>query len=233
LDIRDAEQVVKAVETTVETFGGLDIVINNASAISLTSTEDTSVKQYDLMNEINSRGTWVVSKAAIPCLKESAKKGRNPHILTLSPPLKDNIILECFSGQTAYSLAKFGMSLVTLGLSGELKEFGIAANALWPLTAVDTEAIRKIASEDARSSTRHLDIMAVSAVTMLSKKATEYTGQFEIDETLLRRELGYTTKDLRKFANVDDDAIMPDIFVPDWAYDEIKEAKAKERSSKL
>lgn len=137
-DIRDEKQVSDAIEAAVQRFGGIDILVNNASAISLTNTEDTTVKKYDLMHQINSRGTWMVSKFAIPHLKRSA----NPHILNISPPL--SMKEKWFAPHVAYTMAKYGMSLSVLGMAGELRAAGIAVNALWPLTIINTAALNLI-----------------------------------------------------------------------------------------
>ncbi len=137
-DVRDDDFVVDAVAKTAEAFGGIDIVVNNASAIDLSSTEDVSMKKYDLMNDINTRGSFLLAKSSIEWLKQSD----NAHILTLSPPM--SLDPKWFTKHTAYTIAKYGMSLVTLGLSEELREYGIAANSLWPRTAIDTAAVRNV-----------------------------------------------------------------------------------------
>jgi len=172
-DIRSEESVLKAVKQTVQEFGGIDIVINNASAISLTTTQETSLKKYDLMNNANSRGTWLVSKTCLPYLLESAKNSRNPHILTLSPPLQDTVTdVKWWRNTTAYALAKFGMSLITLGLSGELEGTGIGVNSLWPLTAIQTAALETIGGN---FKARDASIMADVAYEMLQKDGHTYT----------------------------------------------------------
>lgn len=183
-DIRSEEQVKDAIQKAVDRFGGIDILINNASAISLTSTTETDMKKFDLMNQINLRGTFMVSKYAIPHLLESAKKGRNPHILNLSPPL--SMREKWFSPHVAYTTAKYGMSLCVLGMSGELRDQGIAVNALWPLTAIATSAIDLIVGEEARQGSRTDEIMSDAAYVILVQESSAYTGNFCIDEEVLR-----------------------------------------------
>ncbi|EFQ84467.1 oxidoreductase, short chain dehydrogenase/reductase family protein [Aeromicrobium marinum DSM 15272] len=178
-DIRDDEFVADAVARTAEQFGGIDVVVNNASAIDLSRTEDVSMKKYDLMNDINARGTFLLSKLCIPWLRESS----NPHILTLSPPLA--LDPKWHTGNTAYTMAKFAMSLVTLGLSGELREDGIAANSLWPRTAIDTAAVRNVVGAGLVSHSRTPQIMADAAYEILVQPSRETTGQFFIDDDVL------------------------------------------------
>lgn len=178
-DIRDDAFVASAVAETAERFGGIDIVVNNASAIDLSRTEDVSMKKYDLMNDINARGTFLLSKSCI----EHLKQAENPHILTLSPPI--TLDPKWFSSATAYTIAKFGMSLVTLGLSEELREHGIAANSLWPRTAIDTAAVRNVVGAGLESHSRKPEIMADAAHAMLTQPSREYTGRFEIDDDVL------------------------------------------------
>ena len=178
-DIRDDAFVESAVAQTVERFGGIDIVVNNASAIDLSRTEDVSMKKYDLMNDINARGTFLLSKSCI----EHLKAAENPHILTLSPPI--TLDPKWFKTATAYTMAKFGMSLVTLGLSEELREHGIAANSLWPRTAIDTAAVRNVVGSGLETSSRKPQIMADAAYEVLIKPSREYTGRFEIDDDVL------------------------------------------------
>ncbi len=178
-DIRDDAFVESAIAQTADRFGGIDIVVNNASAIDLSRTEDVSMKKYDLMNDINARGTFMLSKMCI----EHLKQAENPHILTLSPPI--TLDPKWFRTATAYTMAKFGMSLVTLGLSEELREFGIAANSLWPRTAIDTAAVRNVVGAGLESHSRRPEIMADAAYEMLIKPSREYTGRFEIDDDVL------------------------------------------------
>lgn len=178
-DIRDDEFVVDAVAKTAEAFGGIDIVVNNASAIDLADTVDVSMKKYDLMNDINTRGSFLLAKSSIEWLKQSD----NAHILTLSPPI--SLDPKWFTKHTAYTIAKYGMSLVTLGLSEELREFGIAANSLWPRTAIDTAAVRNVVGAGLVSHSRTPAIMADAAYEILIKPSREFTGQFLIDDDVL------------------------------------------------
>lgn len=178
-DIRDDAFVADAVARTVETFGGVDLVVNNASAIDLSRTEDLPMKKYDLMNEINSRGAFLLSKLCIEPLRRSA----NPHILTLSPPI--SLDPKWFGTCTAYTIAKYGMSLVTLGLSEELRSDGIAANSLWPRTAIDTAAVRNVVSPGMIENTRTPAIMADAAYAILTAAAGDATGRFFIDDEVL------------------------------------------------
>ena len=178
-DVRDDDFVVDAVAKTAEAFGGIDIVVNNASAIDLSSTADVSMKKYDLMNDINTRGSFLLAKSAIEWLKQSD----NAHILTLSPPI--SLDPKWFTKHTAYTIAKYGMSLVTLGLSEELREYGIAANSLWPRTAIDTAAVRNVVGAGLVSHSRTPAIMADAAYEILTKPSRELTGQFLIDDDVL------------------------------------------------
>ncbi|PVV04654.1 hypothetical protein BB560_000839 [Smittium megazygosporum] len=180
-DIRDENQVKAAIEKTVKTFGGIDIVVNNASAIFLKGTEDTPVSRFDLMNTINARGAWMVTKYALPYLKKSS----NPHILTLSPPL--NMHPKWFGANPAYTMSKYGMSMCTVGFSEEFKKYGIAANSLWPLTTIETAALIIVATKQSKLVSRNCQIMADAAHLILTKKSSECTGKFFIDETLLRQ----------------------------------------------
>ena len=206
-DIRFEEQVQAAVDKTVETFGGIDICINNASAISPTPTLATEMKRYDLMNEINTRGTFLCSKVCIPHLKQ----GSNPHILNLAPPL--DMDAKWFAPHVAYTIAKMGMSLCTLGMSRELAGDGIAVNSLWPLTAIDTAAVRNVLGGDAMAkSSRTVEIMADAAYMVLTRPARECTGNFFIDEVVLR-EAGVTEFDAYAVAPGND--LFRDFFVPD------------------
>ena len=180
VDIRFEDQVTEALSKTAETFGGIDIVVNNASAISLTNSQKTDMKRYDLMQQVNARGTFMVSKLAVPYLRKSA----NPHILMLSPPL--DMKEKWFSGHTAYSMAKFGMSLAVLGLAGELRSSKIAVNALWPRTTIATSAIKNLLGGDSlMQASRTPEIIADAAHMIFCKPASELTGQFLIDDTFL------------------------------------------------
>ncbi|CAF1017264.1 unnamed protein product [Rotaria magnacalcarata] len=182
VDVRDEEQVIKAFEQAAQKFGGIDILINNASAISLTDTPSTPMKRYDLMHSINARGTFLCSKIAIPYLKKSS----NPHILMNSPPISLNPYW--FKGHVAYTVAKYNMSLYALGLAAELRESGIAVNAIWPKTAIDTDAINLIAGEDYRKKCRTPQIMADAAYAILTQDSRSCTGNFFVDEALLRQQ---------------------------------------------
>lgn len=210
-DIRFEEQVQAAVEATVARFGGIDVLVNNASAISLTPTLATDMKRYDLMHGINTRGTFVCSKAAIPHLAKSA----NPHILNLAPPL--DMDAKWFAGHVAYTMAKFGMSMCTLGMSRELAPQGIAVNSLWPLTAIDTAAVRNVLGGDAMARmSRTPEIVADAAHAILSRPSRECTGQFFIDEEVLRAE-GVT--DFSRYQLPGTDVLVGDFFVPDSVFE--------------
>jgi citronellol/citronellal dehydrogenase len=206
-DIRMEEQVAAAVDQTVKQFGGIDICVNNASAISLTASTQTDMKRYDLMHGINARGTFLVSKTCLPHLKKSP----NPHILMISPPLDMNV--KWFAAHVAYSMAKFNMSIIALGLSGELKGDGIAVNALWPRTTIATAAVRNLLGGDALiRRSRTPEIVGDAAHLILTQDAKSFTGRFSIDDTLLH-EHGVT--DFEKY-RVDRSAeLAPDFFVPD------------------
>lgn len=206
-DIRSEEQVVEAVEATVEAFGGIDVCINNASAIHLTGTLDTEMKRYDLMHQINTRGTFLVSKTCIPHLK----KAQNPHILNLAPPL--DMQAKWFKNHVAYTMAKFGMSMCTLGMSAEFARDGIAVNSLWPLTAIDTAAVRNLlGGETMARVSRSPQIMADAAHAILTRPARECTGNFFIDEMVLR-EAGVS--DFSPYAPGVEGPLAGDFFVPD------------------
>jgi citronellol/citronellal dehydrogenase len=195
-DLRDENQIASAVEQAAKEFGGIDILINNASAINLTRTEDTPAKRFDLMFDVNVRGTFLTSQAAIPHLRESAEAGRNPHILTLSPPL--SMKAKWFKNHVAYTMAKYGMSMCVLGMSEEFKRDGIAVNALWPRTAIDTAALQMIPGVDT-AACRTPDILSDSAYIILNRIAKECTGNFFVDDEVLASE-GIT--DLEKYSVV-------------------------------
>ena len=179
-DIRNEDQVEAAVEAAVELFGGIDICVNNASAINLSNTESLPMKRYDLMQNINTRGTFLVSKTCIPYLKQS----QNGHILTLSPPL--NLAPHWFKNHVAYTIAKYGMSMVTLGLAQELADNGIAANCLWPKTIIATAAVQNLLGGDqAMAQSRRPEIVADAAYEIVTKDARSNTGKFYIDEDVL------------------------------------------------
>ena len=206
-DIRDEEQVRQAINSGVQEFGGIDICINNASAIQLTNTLQTDMKRYDLMHQINSRGTFLVSKSCLPHLLKSD----NPHILNLSPPLDMNP--KWFGPHVAYTMAKYGMSLCVLGMAEEFKEQGVAVNALWPRTAIATAAIKNALGGDAiMSISRFPEIMGDAAYTILTKPSKEFTGNFCIDDTVLA-DNGVT--DFSVYAEVPFDQLAPDFFVPE------------------
>jgi len=207
VDVRDDAVVKDAMDKTVARFGGLDIVVNNASAIQLTSVADTDMRRFDLMMAINTRGTFAVSKYALPHLA----KAKNPHILTLSPPL--DIREKWFAPHTAYSIAKFGMSLVVLGLAGELRPKGIAVNALWPRTTIATSAIKNLLGGDrVMAMSRTPDILADAAYLIFQKPAPSFTGHFLIDDTFLAAE-GVT--DFDKYRVDPSQPLLPDFFLPD------------------
>jgi citronellol/citronellal dehydrogenase len=209
-DIRDEAQVAEAVQKTVERFGGIDICVNNASAISLTPTLQTDMKRYDLMNQINARGTFLVSKTCIPHLKKAA----NPHILNLAPPL--DMKAKWFKGHVAYTMAKFGMSMCTLGMSAEFEKEGIAVNSLWPLTAIDTAAVRNLlGGETVASQSRLPDILADAAYAIFNRRSREATGNFYIDEEVLRAE---GVADFSKYAPGVTGPLAGDFFVPDEVF---------------
>jgi citronellol/citronellal dehydrogenase len=204
-DIRFEDQVAAAVKKTVETFGGIDICVNNASAINLTGTEATDMKRYDLMHQINTRGTFLVSKLCIPHLK----KATNPHVLNLSPPL--NMETRWFAPHTAYTMAKYGMSMCVLGMAGEFKSVGIAFNALWPRTVIATAAVQNLLGGDATiRASRKPEIMADAAYVILTRPARECTGNFFIDDEVLASE-GVTNLD--KYAQDPTAKLLPDFFV--------------------
>src|ERR1700722_15742275 len=175
VDVRDEMMVKEAIDKTAARFGGIDIVVNNASAIQLTDTSHTDMKRFDLMHQINTRGTFVVSKWAIPYLEKAA----NPHILMMSPPL--DMKEKWFAPHTAYSMAKFGMSLVVLGLAGELREKGVAVNALWPRTVIATAAIQNLlGGEERMRQARKPEIMADAAYAIFTSPSPEFTKHFLI-----------------------------------------------------
>lgn len=185
VDVRSEEQVQAAIDKTVETFGGIDIVVNNASAIQLTGTEATTMKRFDLMQSVNARGVYLVSKLALPHLRKSAGAGRHPHILNLSPPL--NLDPGWFGPHLAYTMSKYGMSLCTLGLAHELKTDGIAVNSLWPETAINTSAVRNLlGGDESVKRARQPEIVADAAYHVLTSEDKELTGKFLIDTEVLK-----------------------------------------------
>ncbi|MCU0731697.1 MAG: NAD(P)-dependent oxidoreductase [Hyphomicrobium sp.] len=206
-DIRFEEQVAAAVAKTVETFGGIDACINNASALSPTGTEATTMKRFDLMYEINTRGTFLTTKTCVPYLR----KAENPHVLVLSPPL--DLRPKWFKHHVAYSIAKYGMSLCVLGMAEEFRSDGIAVNALWPRTAIATAAVENILGSQLIAMSRTPEIMADAAHLVLTQPAWEWTGRFLIDDSFLFEKGGLTDFDGYRV-----DATKPlvqDFFVPD------------------
>ena len=195
-DLRDEDQIAASIAKAAAEFGGIDILINNASAINLTKTEATPAKRFDLMFDVNVRGTFLTSQAAIPHLRESAKAGRNPHILTLSPPL--SMKAKWFQHHVAYTMAKYGMSMCVLGMSEEFRKEGIAVNALWPRTAIDTAALQMIPGVDT-AACRTPEILADAAYIILNRESKSCTGNFFVDDELLASE-GIT--DLEKYSVV-------------------------------
>ena len=193
-DLRDESQIEAAVKLAADTFGGIDILINNASAINLTKTEATPAKRFDLMFDVNVRGTFLTSQAVIPYLRESAAAGRNPHILNLSPPLSMKPVW--FKNHVAYTMAKYGMSMCVLGMAAEFKRDGIAVNALWPRTVIDTAALQMIPGIDAAAG-RTPAILADAAYIIFNRPSAECTGNFFVDDELLASE-GIT--DLEKYS---------------------------------
>jgi citronellol/citronellal dehydrogenase len=181
-DLRDENQIATAIAQTAAEFGGIDILINNASAINLTPTEATPAKRFDLMFDVNVRGTFLTSQAAIPHLRASAEAGRNPHILTLSPPL--SMKAKWFQHHVAYTMAKYGMSMCVLGMSEEFRKTGIAVNALWPRTAIDTAALQMIPGIDT-AACRTPEILADAAYVILNRVSKETTGNFFVDDEVL------------------------------------------------
>jgi citronellol/citronellal dehydrogenase len=207
VDIRDEDAVLAAVAKAVETFGGIDILVNNASAISLTNTEATPMKRFDLMNGVNARGTYLCTMACLPELKKSAKAGRNPQVLTMSPPL--SMKTHWFSPHTAYTMAKYGMSMCTLGHAGEFKKYGIGVNSLWPRTAIATAAMQMIPGIDL-ALCRKPEIMADAAYAILST-ANSATGNFYIDDDVLS---AHGVTDLGQYAVTPGNTnFLPDFFV--------------------
>ena len=195
-DLRDENQISAAVDQAAKEFGGIDILINNASAINLTPTLQTPAKRFDLMFDVNVRGTFLTSQAALPHLQESAKAGRNPHILTLSPPL--SMKAKWFRNHVAYTMAKYGMSMCVLGMAEEFKREQIAVNALWPRTAIDTAALAMIPGVDT-AACRTPEILADAAYIILNRESASCSGNFFVDDEVLASE-GIT--DLEKYSVV-------------------------------
>jgi citronellol/citronellal dehydrogenase len=205
-DVRDEASVSDAVAQTVEKFGGIDIVVNNASAIDLSDPESLAMKKYDLMQSINARGTFLLSRTAVPHLR----KGTNPHVLTLSPPL--TMDPKWFSQHLAYTMSKYGMSMVTLGMAERYKEDGIAFNSLWPRTLIATAAVEFIVGgEEAMKRSRTPAIMADAAYSILTRDGREFTGNFVIDDEIL------AGVDLEQYKASPDAELQIDIFVEEKA----------------
>ena len=206
-DIRSEDNVRDTINKGVDHFGGIDICINNASAIQLTNVTDTEMKRYDLMHQINGRGTYMVSKFCLPHLK----KADNPHILNLAPPL--DMSAKWFANTVAYTMAKYTMSMCVLGMAEEFKPDGIAVNALWPRTAIATAAVQNhLGGDEIMKLSRNVDIMADSAYSILTKDSKSFTGNFCIDDLVLYED---GVRDFSKYASMPFDQLMPDFFVPD------------------
>jgi citronellol/citronellal dehydrogenase len=206
VDVRDDEGVKAALARTADVFGGIDIVVNNASAIQRTPVAETDMKRFDLMHAINERGTFMVSKFALPHMAKAA----NPHILMISPPL--DMQEKWFTGSTGYTMAKFGMSMVVLGLASELRERGIAVNALWPRTTIATSAIKMLGGDRLTAMSRKPEIVADAAYRVFGKPARAFTGKFLIDDSFLASE-GVT--DFETYRVDPSQKLAPDFFVPD------------------
>jgi citronellol/citronellal dehydrogenase len=212
-DVRLEDQVQTAAARAAERFGGIDVCINNASAISLTPTTETEMKRFDLMHGVDVRGTFLCSKVTVPYLRRS----NNPHILNLAPPL--DMRAKWFAPHVAYSIAKYGMSLCTLGMAEEFRGEGIAVNSLWPLTTIDTAAVRNLLGGQSLSeASRSPEILADAAYAILTKPSRECTGNFFIDEELLRAE---GVRDFSRYSSAPEDRLAVDFFVPDEVFDRI------------
>jgi citronellol/citronellal dehydrogenase len=207
-DIRDEAQVDAAIAAAVARFGGIDILINNASAISLTGTLETPIKRFDLMHQINTRGTYLCTQKAIPHLLQSS----NPHVLNISPPIHSTLSPKWFAPHVGYTIAKLGMSLCVLGMAEEFRSRGVAVNALWPRTAIDTEAIRLIAGQDARLKTRRPEIVADAAHWIITQPSRKVTGRFFLDDEVLRT-AGVTDFSRYRHDGVAERDLMTDFFL--------------------
>jgi citronellol/citronellal dehydrogenase len=207
-DIRDEAQVEAAITAAAARFGGIDILINNASAISLTGTMATPMKRFDLMHQVNTRGTYLCTQKAVPHLAKSS----NPHVLNISPPLHSTLTPRWFGPHVAYTMAKYGMSLCALGMAEEFRPLGIAVNALWPRTAIDTEAIRLIAGQQARLKTRRPRIVADAAHWILTQPSRKLTGRFFLDDEVLRS-AGVTDFSGYRQPETREEDLMPDFFL--------------------
>ena len=208
MDVRDDRQVGAAIAAAVDRFGGIDILVNNASAISLTGTMDTPMKRFDLMHQVNTRGTFLCSQTALPHLCAAS----NPHILNLAPPLDSTLQARWFAPHLAYTMAKYGMSLCVLGMAAEFRQQGVAVNALWPRTGIDTDAISLIAGPEGRRRTRSVAIMADAAHWILTRPSREVTGRFFVDEEAVAA-AGITDLDRYRPEGVAEEDLMPDFFV--------------------
>jgi citronellol/citronellal dehydrogenase len=208
VDIRDDGKVAEAAKRVAEHFGGIDILVNNASAIALTSTSETPMKRFDLMFGVNVRGTFVCTQACLPHLEASARAGRNPHVLMLSPPL--NLNPKWFKSHVAYTMAKYGMSMCVLGMAEELRPQGIAVNALWPRTVIDTAALAMIPGVD-RTLCRKPEILADAAWVIFNRDARKHTGNFYVDDDVLAAD---GVADLAKYSVVPGNSkFLPDLFL--------------------
>ncbi len=206
MDVREEDEVERAVQQAVETFGGIDVLVNNASAITLAGTLQTPMKRFDLMQQVNTRGTFLCTQRCVPHLKRAT----NPHVLNISPPL--NLDPRWFAPHVAYTMAKYGMSLCVLGMAEEFRGDGIAFNALWPRTGIDTAAIAYIAGPEMLQRTRKPEIVADAAHAILTRDARACTGRFFIDDDVLR-EAGVTDLSVYRHEGVSEDALMPDFFL--------------------
>jgi citronellol/citronellal dehydrogenase len=203
-DVRDEGEIAAAVGAAVERFGGIDVLVNNASAIWLAGTLDTPMKRFDLMHGVNLRGTYAVSQACLPHLL----KAENPHVLVLSPPI--SMSKRWFAGHVAYTIAKYGMSMCVLGMSEEFRDRGVAVNALWPRTVIATSALNLLGGEETARHGRTTDIVSDAAMAILRRPSRECTGNFFIDEDVLRAE-GVT--DFGRYAVQPGEELMPDLFL--------------------
>lgn len=214
-DIRFQDQIESAIAKTVSTFGGIDILVNNASAIDLTPMADASIKKFDLMFAVNGRGTWLTTKLALPHLLRSSELQRNPQIMMLSPPL--DMRRHWFSPHVGYTMAKYNMSLIVHGLAGEL-EGKIGVNALWPLNGVDTAAVSNVLTDGSKTSMRttmKVEIMSDAAFAILSQDGTKFTGNFCIDRTVLQKQGIQSFEYYKTDPSCRDADLMPDFFVPE------------------
>ncbi len=208
LDVRDEEAIAAAASAAARAFGGIDILVNNASAIMLAGTAATPMKRFDLMHGVNARGTFACSQACLPYLEKSAGAGRNPHILTLSPPL--NLKPKWFKDHVAYTLSKYGMSMCTLGMAEEFRELGIAVNSLWPRTTIATAAIAVNFPQSILDASRKPEIMADAAYAIFKRDSRGATGNFYIDENVLREE---GVSDFGRYAVTPGAALYTDLFL--------------------